>query len=136
MILFGLEDFWGNIWEWIDGFATDSSYNILTNTDNFQDDGKGSGYVSTPSGISSDTGSYMKDVQGTNDTGFVFKTGSGSSSTYFCDYCRLYDACVAIFGGDYGDGDLAGVCCLYVSYAAGNSYADVGGRVMFLAPNS
>lgn len=136
MILFGLEDFWGNIWEWIDGLATDSSYNILTNTDNFQDDGKGSGYVSTPSGISSDTGSYMKDVQGTNDTGFVFKTGSGSSSTYFCDSSALFDACVAIFGGRYGNGDSAGVCCLYVYNAASLSSAYVGGRVMFLAPNS
>lgn len=136
MILFGLEDFWGNIWEWIDGLATDSNYNILTNTDNFQDDGKGSGYVSTPSGISSDTGGYMKDVQGTNDTGFVFKASGGSATTYFCDYGILFDGCVAIFGGNYSSGDYAGVCSLFVNDAASASYASLGGRVMFLAPNS
>lgn len=136
MILFGLEDFWGNIWEWIDGLATDSSYNILTNTDNFQDDGKGDGYVSTASGISTDSSGYMKDVQGTNDTGFVFKAQGGSATTYFCDYGSLYDACVARFGGSYGNGDNAGVCYLFVHYAASYSFANVGGRVMFLAPNS
>ena len=119
-----------------DALFSDDGIHILTNTDNFQDDGKGSGYVSTPSGISSDTGSYMKDVQGTNDTGFVFKTGSGSSSTYFCDYGGLYDACVANFGGNYSNGDLAGVCYLSVNHAASYSYAYIGGRVMFLAPNS
>lgn len=136
MILFGIEDFWGNIWEWIDGLVTDASYNILTNTDNFRDDGKGSGYVSTPSGISSDTGGYMKDVQGTNDTGFVFKATGGSSTTYFCDYGNLCDGCVALFGGYYGSGDDAGVCYLDVYYAASYSYGSVGGRVMFLKPNN
>lgn len=136
VILFGLEDFWGNIWEWIDGLATDASYNILTNTDNFQDDGKGSGYVSTSSGLSSDTGGYMKDVQGTNDTGFVFKTSGGSATTYFCDGGALYDACVALFGGYCSYGDYAGVCYLLVDTAASGSHASVGGRVMFLKPNS
>lgn len=132
MILFGLEDFWGNIWEWIDGLATDASYNILTNTDNFQDDGKGTGYQSTASGASSNDGGYMTDVQGTNDTGLVYKTKNGSATTYFCDYGYLYSSCVARFGGDYGSGDYAGVCYLYVSNAASNAGADVGGRVMFL----
>lgn len=136
MILFGIEDFWGNIWEWIDGLATDSARNILTNTDNFQDNGMGGGYLSTPSGLSSDTGDWMKDVQGTNDTGFVFKAGGGSSTTSFCDYGYLYDGCVAKFGGSSSDGDGAGVCYLSVSDTAGSSYAYVGGRVMFLAPNS
>ena len=132
MILFGLEDFWGNIWEWIDGLATDASYNILTNTDNFQDDGKGTGYQSTASGASSNDGGYMTDVQGTNDTGLVYKTKNGSATTYFCDYGGLSSSCVAKFGGDYGNGDLAGVCYLYVSTAASYAGASVGGRVMFL----
>lgn len=136
MILFGLEDFWGNIWEWIDGLVTDSSRNILTNTDNFQDDGKGTGYLSTPSGLSSNTSGYMTDVQGTNDTGFIIKAGSGSSTTKFCDYGYLYAGSVAYFGGDYGNGDYAGVCYLYVSGSASNSSAYVGGRVMFLNPNN
>mgnify|MGYP002904188905 FL=1 len=136
MILFGIEDFWGNIWEWIDGLATDSARNILTNTDNFQDNGMGGGYLSTPSGLSSDTGDWMKDVQGTNDTGFVFKAGGGSSTTSFCDYGSLFAGCVAKFGGSYGSGDYAGVCYLYVYYAASYSHASIGGRVMFLAPNS
>lgn len=132
MILFGLEDFWGNIWEWIDGLATDASYNILTNTDNFQDDGKGTGYQSTASGASSNDGGYMTDVQGTNDTGLVYKTKNGSATTYFCDGGYLYSSCVAAFGGYYSNGDYAGVCYLNVSNTASDANARIGGRVMFL----
>ena len=29
----GIEDFWGNIWEWIDGLTTDNNFNIITNWD-------------------------------------------------------------------------------------------------------
>ena len=41
MKLFGLEDFWGNVYEFIDGIFIDSSYNILTATENFNDTGSG-----------------------------------------------------------------------------------------------
>ena len=41
MKLFGLEDFWGNVYEFIDGIFSDSSRNILTATENFNDTGNG-----------------------------------------------------------------------------------------------
>ena len=131
---FGVEDFWGAIYEWIDGLVTDTSNprNILTNTDNFQDDGKGKGYMSTPSGISSSASGYMKEPQGNTEAGFVIKAGSGSSSTYFADYAYLYGGYVASAGGSWDDGDYAGAFFLYVSRSASDSYAYVAARLMCL----
>lgn len=36
------------------------------------------------------------------------------------------------FGGYYGNGADAGAFCLFVTYSAADSYATLGGRLMFL----
>ena len=132
---FGVEDFWGAIYEWIDGLVTDTSNprNILTNTDNFQNDGKGKGYMSTPSGISSSASGYMKEPQGNTEAGFVIKAGGGSSSTYFADFASLAGGYVAYAGGRWYDGgDNAGAFYLYVYYSASGSNGSVVARLMYL----
>lgn len=130
----GVEDFWGNIYEWIDGIATDSSnpINILTNTDNFQDNGKGDGYISTPSGMSGGNGGWLKEPQGNTEAGFAFKAGGGSSTTYFSDSAFLYGGAVAYFGGSWADGVDAGAFRLRVAYSASVSSGGVSARLMYL----
>lgn len=130
----GVEDFWGNVFEWIDGLVTDSSspINILTNTDNFQDNGKGSGYMTTSSGMTSGNGGYMKEPQGNTETGFTFKASGGSTTTYFTDYASLFAGFVAYSGGGWSIGDFAGAFCLFVSMSASMSVAHVSARLMYL----
>lgn len=128
--LFGLEDFWGNVWEWIDGIVTDSTRNILTATDNFND--SGSGYTNQGQGATSNIGGYMSVPQGTTKTGFLAKTVGGSATTYFCDYASLYASCVAQFGGYWGDGSYAGAFHLYVSNASSRSSSGIAARLMYL----
>lgn len=128
--LFGLEDFWGNVWEWIDGIVTDSTRNILTATDNFND--SGSGYTNQGQGATSNIGGYMSVPQGTTKTGFLAKTVGGSATTYFCDYASLYASCVAQFGGDWGHGSTAGAFPLYVYYASSVSSSYIAARLMYL----
>ena len=130
----GIEDFWGNINEWIDGIATDSSnpINILTNTDNFQDDGKGAGYMTTSSGMSSGNGGYMKEPQGNTEAGFAFKASGGSATTYFSDSTYLDGGCVASFGGSWSNGVYAGAFYLDVAYSASDSSGLVSARLMYL----
>lgn len=130
----GIEDFWGAIWEWIDGLVTDTSNprNILTNTDNFQDNGKGAGYMTTPSGISSYAGGYMKEPQGNTEAGFVIKATGGSATTYFSDSAYLFGGSVAGFGGCWVDGDYAGAFLLSVAHSASDSYDAVSARLMYL----
>ena len=130
MKLFGLEDFWGNIWEWIDGIVTDSTRNILTATDNFND--SGSGYKNQGQGATSNIGNYMSKPQGTTKTGFLAKEVNGSESTYFCDYATLCASCVASFGGGWSDAANAGAFQLIVYNAASRSDAHIAARLMFL----
>lgn len=130
MKLFGLEDFWGNVYEWIDGIVTDSTRNILTATDKFND--TGSGYTNRGQGATSNIGNYMSKPQGTTETGFLAKEASGSSTTYFCDSAHLCASCVALFGGTYSNGSTAGAFHLYVTYAASVFYADLAVRLMYL----
>lgn len=130
----GIEDFWGNVYEWIDGLVTDSSnpINILTNTDNFQDNGKGAGYMTTSSGMSSGNGGYMKEPQGNSEAGFAFKASGGSATTYFTDYANLDGGSVAGFGGYWDDGDDAGAFWLSVITSASVSTGIVSARLMYL----
>ena len=126
----GIEDFWGNLYYWIDGVFSDGSRNILTAFDNYND--TGSGYTSRGQGATSNIGNYMSKPQGTTETGFIAKEVSGSSSTYFCDDAHLYASRLAIFGGYWSFGDYAGAFRLIVNYSASDAYSYLGGRLMYL----
>lgn len=128
--LFGLEDFYGNVYEWIDGVVTDSVRNILTAADNFND--SGSGYTSRGQGASSNIGNYMSRPQGTTEAGFLAKECNGSATTYFCDYADLYASCVAFFGGYWNDDSSAGAFLLRVYCSASDSSSYIAARLMYL----
>jgi hypothetical protein len=128
--LFGIEDFWGNIWEWIDGLYSDASRNILTAFQNFND--TGNGYTNRGQGATADIGGYMSKPQGTSESGFVIKEAAGSSTTYFADYAYLSAGCLPFFGGDWDNGTYAGAFRLSVYYSASYSFANVGARLMYL----
>ena len=131
MKLFGLEDFWGNVNEFIDGIFSNSSRNILTATENFND--TGSGYTNRgASGFSSDTGGCMSKVQGTSEKGFVLKEASGSATTYYCDSGDVSASRLACFGGDWTDGAYAGAFCLHVIRSASGSSSVFSARLMYL----
>lgn len=132
MCLFGLEDFFGNYYEWIDGIFSDASRNILTATSNFND--TGSGYTNRgSSGFTSDTGGWMQEPIGTTEAGFVPQGGkvSGSETTYFCDYTYVYASQLAGFGGNRADGSDAGAFHLIVNSSASRAYAYIAARLMF-----
>jgi len=50
----------------------------------------------------------------------------------FSNYSILYASCLPFFGGAYGSGARAGAFFLNVSTSAAVSFADVGGRLIFL----
>lgn len=130
MKLFGLEDLWGNIHDWIDGLFCNSSRYILTATQGFNN--TGSGYTNQGQEATSDIDGYMTKPQGTTETGFIIKQASGSITTYFCDYGDLSAGCLPNFGGNWDYGSGAGAFCLNVYYSASFSYADIGARLMLL----
>ena len=116
----GIENFWGNIYKWTDGYVTNSSRAILTTTTGFND--SGNNYEFTTTGPTSDTYGYMITPQGTSEAGFVVKTKGGSNSTYFSDYVDCFASKVANFGGCWSDRLDAGPFSLFAVLDA--SYAD------------
>ena len=137
MKLFGLEDFWGNVHEFIDGIFSDSSRNILTATENFNDTGSGytnqgaSGFSSDTSGFI-ETGGYMSKVQGTSEKGFVVKEQNGSETTYYSDYVGMFASRLAYFGGNWSCGSHGGAFSFYVSHSASHTGSFISSRLMYL----
>jgi len=130
---FGIEDFWGNYWEFVDGLCSDASRNVLTCTCAKDFDTDGTDYDNNGNGgVSANIGNYMSRPQGGSKAGFTAQSVAGSDSTYFCDYAYLYASCLAIFGGAWSHASHAGAFQLNVNDAFSFSYASVACRLMYL----
>ena len=127
----GIEDFWGNVYDWIDGLYSDNSWHILTNYGIYND--TGSGYTDNGQGATSTISGYISQTQGINsNTGFIIKTSAGSSSTYYADSGGLYSARLPNFGGDWSEGAYAGAFQLYVNNSASAANATIGARLSYI----
>lgn len=124
----GLEDYWGNRRQWIDGCFYDGNRNMLMGKADYND--TGSGYVNNGQASGASLNGYIDGVQGTNETGFIPKTTSGSDSTHYCDYGYLTGGRLPTFGGPSSSGLSAGGFSL-LSDAASSASAFVGGRLAF-----
>lgn len=131
MILFGIEDFWGNGVQWVEGLYCDKNRNIVTTTENFNDSATGY-YYRTNIGTTNING-FISDVQGETKTGFIIKNGGASGTTHFCDFGAVHATSFPYFGGDYGDVDsVAGAFCLRINVASGIFKQSFGARLMYL----
>lgn len=126
----GIEDFYGNLYQWIDGLYCDSSYNIKTDYNNFTGE-DGSAFRYSQSGFNFIMGGYINKISGTNNGGFVPLSANGSTSTYYADGAVLASGCFSVFGGSWSDGAGAGAFPLGVCYAASNSDSSLGCRVVY-----
>lgn len=133
MKLFGLEDLWGNVSQFISGLYSDSNRNLLTTTDNFGVNTSADAWeYNVSSGTTSSVSDYITESQGTNNGGFVTKVGGGSSTTYYSDYAYLNASSFSDVGGSWYDGDDVGVFGCYVIYSASDWGESVGSRLMYL----
>lgn len=130
MKLFGIEDLWGNLYDWVDGIISGASKNILIGTDNFNTSGKG--YVDYGICSSTDLGGYMSNLQGTTNLGFLVKETNASESTYFCDYTGYEANCVGTIGGRYDAQGKNGLFRFAVADGYNTSWGTVCARLMYL----
>ena len=130
----GIHEWWGNVWEIVDGLKGDGSSKALI----FDNQGNGT-YV--PTGIIPANGSgwqymvNMHETVGENyDLSAVFipstVNGTAANGTYADGIYGGINANFVLYrGGDWGLGAYAGAFALDVSYAASVSFADIGGRL-------
>ena len=131
MAFFWIQNLWGNMYQFVGGAKTDSSYKLMTQTGyssvNDSDFDKKS--LGGPS--SSLTGGYISKVVGTTDAGFFPTEIFGSGSTYFADYGLVYTSYFPYVGGYYNHGDFAGPFLAYFYYSATNTNTYVGSRLSY-----
>lgn len=130
MKFLGIEDFWGNLFYWIDGIHSDGSRNLLIGTQNFND--SGAGYVSYGQGASVNLGGFSNRVQGGTETGFIIQSSSGSATTHYPDYGIISSFCNARFGDTWNSGDYSGVFGLRIDFSSGSADSNISARIFYL----
>ena len=126
----GIEDFYGNLCYWIDGFFSSADWHMLIANQNFND--TGSGYTDYGQGATANLGGYISTVQGGTESGFVIKASAGSTTTFYPDYGDLYASYLPYFGGSWAAAVDAGAFDLNASGSAALSDAGIGARLLAL----
>lgn len=139
MKFLGLEDYYGNVWEFVDGLVS-NKYTLRATTDTTKFNDIGNGYESSVlSGFSAPiVGSYVIDVHGTNSFGFIANSVGGSEVTYYSDGFWINntdvgrDNTVALFGGVWFNAGRAGSFYWYLYDVPSLLHVHVGARLCFI----
>ena len=128
----GIENFWGNIWKWVDGLNL-NSHEAFVADHSFQSDKFTDNYTSIGNVLSTND-TYVKDIIfGTADHTFLAKTGGGSSSTFLGDnWWVASGARVARFGGRWSDDSQAGGFCWHLRIDSGFAIRSLGSRLLLI----
>ena len=139
----GEENFWGNIWTWVDGmneenpatFTSGMAGTLHVADHGFADDTKASPYKNT--GIHPIQGSGYVSAFGYSeefDWLFIAVEYSGNSSLPVGDYAWNNNTGwrVALLGGRWRDGAYAGAFCWALYYASASRYRTFGGRLVYV----
>jgi hypothetical protein len=131
--VFGIEGFWGNVWEGMAGLVYNGGIKTkMTPPYNFD----GSGYTATgivPSGTS---GGYINTASVTDASGWVPKTASGSATTYYCDglWFNTSQVDYALVGGGWDYAGLGGARFVRLTSLASFTDTNIGSRLSYLNP--
>lgn len=138
--VFGMEDWWGNIYRRYAGHVTNSNKQQLVKLTYGTQDGSsatgynttGSGYLTSGATPSTNLNGYATQYMYNNTYGMLpYAVSSGSASTCYCDYCYIYDemSCYASRGGYYGDGALCGAFSVGLNYSASVASSLLGAAI-------
>jgi len=124
----GIENFFGNVWNWVDGFNINDRQAYVSNTvADFADDTTAN-YTALGTTMPSANG-YVRDIQGLEFAFLPSSVSGASSSTYLTDYYyQLSDWRVARLGGGATYGLRAGAWSWHVAHVASLSYRLIGPR--------
>ena len=128
---FWIHDFWGNIYDFVGCAKTDSSCRLMTIIDGYSSVTESDFTLVTPYTPTGSRGGWVSDVVGTTGAGFLPKTCSGSSSTFWCDCGYVYASYFPCWGGFWSNGDNAGPFFWYFDNSATSAYSYIGSRLSY-----
>ena len=125
----GIENFYGNVWTWVDGI---NIYNncepYVCNNDAFWSDTTIENY--TDLGVTLTVTEGYQTALADTDRGFLPTATAGSASAYICDYYLPTTPSIAVaLGGSKADTTKAGAFCIYAG--SGLAYPSIGGRLAY-----
>jgi len=126
----GIENFFGNIWKWVDGININENVPYVSNTDTNFADNTATNYTDLGITLPNENGYSVTLEQ--QSRGFLPASIGGSSSTYLTDY--YYQSTgwrVGALGGYAGSGASAGVAAWRLYHSSGYDNAAIGGRLCF-----
>jgi len=132
----GIENFYGNLYQWIDGFNIYDNIPYVSNTETDFADGTDSNYTRlTDTGGSGITLYNGNDYQSTLEQtkgGFLPSAGGGATNTYITDYYYQSGGWrVAGLGGNANGGSQAGFFSWYLDTTSGVRSSSISGRVAY-----
>lgn len=130
MCFLGIEDLWGNNYQWVDGIYVNGT-NIHINEDNKNFNDTGKGYKVIPYQQKAISG-YISKVSGTNDLGFYPSECNGSFSTQYCDFGYYKSNTICRFGGNKERDTDDGIFCVQCDFLVGKKNSNTGARLVYL----
>jgi len=132
----GIENFWGNIWKWVDGININDNIPYFCNVGTSFADDTTTGYARPVDYDGVDVTLHNANGWQTTleriSTGFLPSAVGGSSSTYICDYYYQDTGWrVVLFGGAAYGGSSAGAFYVYAHYTSSFVNVTFGGRLCF-----
>lgn len=132
----GIENPWGNIWEWVDGLNFNGgTYYICTDSSKFADDTTSNYIQLNYSGSSSWSSSYITKMGVDSRYPWAMlpeSAGSGSATTYYGDGAWSSTGWrVLSRGGSWSNGSLDGLFASSLSDASSGSYSHLGSRLLY-----
>ena len=134
----GIEDFWGNVWEWVDGVNWNGgTYYVCNNPANYADDTATNYTALSYKGNTGWSSSYITteglDTGNNSHVMLPSAAGSGSESTYYCDACWSSTGWkVFQRGGNWTNGSACGLFTAHLHNASSSSPTSIGSRLLYI----
>ena len=134
----GIEGFWGNVWEWVDGMNfNNGTYYVCNDISKYADDTT-TNYTALSFKVATNWSSSYITNEGldTGDNKHVMlpaAAGSGSESTYECDVCWSSTGfCVFDISGSSSNGSKCGLFVADMSLGSSASANNAGSRLLYI----
>lgn len=126
----GIENFFGNVWKWVDGININDNVPYVCNTDTDFADDTATGYTDLGITLPAANG-YQKYLE-QQPRGFLPASVGGGSSIYITDhYYQSTGWRVVLLGGIAADGGYAGAAYFAANGASSYDYPDVAARLCY-----
>lgn len=127
----GVENFWGNIWKFVDGINIQNNSNVYLANENFASNVYTGSYTLQATVPNNNVDNYVSDIDFPH---FLATETSGSSTSHLHDYYYAPDdnQNIALFGGDWFRGSFAGGFLWRLSSGSSSAGRNLGSRLQIL----